>query len=195
MTAYDFAWVGGDTSLDLVNTLVHHFDQDGPYEMLAADSIVAWYEGAELIESSDKAALWPRRISLLRSAKDLRSNLNDLYRSIMSKQPARVTDAAMVRLNSCLGRGHDRITVRRDKYGFCREVNLEIVGDFDPIVRVAHAAAKRLDGIDTERLRECSNPDCDLIFYDETRNGRRRWCDMATCGNRAKQARFRAASH
>jgi predicted RNA-binding Zn ribbon-like protein len=29
------------------------------------------------------------------------------------------------------------------------------------------------------------------VFYDNTKNGRRRWCDMATCGNRAKAARHR----
>jgi predicted RNA-binding Zn ribbon-like protein len=29
------------------------------------------------------------------------------------------------------------------------------------------------------------------VFYDTTKNGRRRWCDMSTCGNRAKAARHR----
>jgi predicted RNA-binding Zn ribbon-like protein len=29
------------------------------------------------------------------------------------------------------------------------------------------------------------------VFFDNTKNGRRRWCDMATCGNRAKAARHR----
>jgi predicted RNA-binding Zn ribbon-like protein len=32
------------------------------------------------------------------------------------------------------------------------------------------------------------------VFYDTSRTGRRRWCDMATCGNRAKAARHRARS-
>ena len=30
------------------------------------------------------------------------------------------------------------------------------------------------------------------VFYDSSRTGRRRWCDMITCGNRAKAARHRA---
>jgi predicted RNA-binding Zn ribbon-like protein len=29
------------------------------------------------------------------------------------------------------------------------------------------------------------------VFFDSTKNGRRRWCDMSTCGNRAKAARHR----
>lgn len=36
------------------------------------------------------------------------------------------------------------------------------------------------------RLRHCSNPECSLVFYDTARNGTRRWCSMAACGNRSK---------
>ena len=40
-----------------------------------------------------------------------------------------------------------------------------------------------------DRIRKCANPDCRLRFYDTSRNGRRRWCSMAACGNRAKTRR------
>jgi predicted RNA-binding Zn ribbon-like protein len=39
-------------------------------------------------------------------------------------------------------------------------------------------------------LRECSNPNCHLLFYDDSRTHRRRWCSMALCGNRSKVAAF-----
>jgi predicted RNA-binding Zn ribbon-like protein len=55
----------------------------------------------------------------------------------------------------------------------------------DPIVR--EIAAGR-----PERLRACASETCRWIFYDDSRTGRRRWCDMASCGNRAKAARHRA---
>ena len=42
-----------------------------------------------------------------------------------------------------------------------------------------------------ERLRVCANPDCRWVFSDSSRSGRRKWCDMNTCGNRAKVARHR----
>jgi predicted RNA-binding Zn ribbon-like protein len=42
------------------------------------------------------------------------------------------------------------------------------------------------------RVRCCNDPRCRRVFLDSTKNGRRRWCDMATCGNRAKAARHRA---
>jgi len=41
------------------------------------------------------------------------------------------------------------------------------------------------------RVRRCADPRCQRVFFDNTKNGRRRWCDMATCGNRAKAARHR----
>jgi predicted RNA-binding Zn ribbon-like protein len=37
-------------------------------------------------------------------------------------------------------------------------------------------------------LKRCSNPDCILLFIDES--GRRKWCSMKICGNRKKAARF-----
>jgi predicted RNA-binding Zn ribbon-like protein len=45
-----------------------------------------------------------------------------------------------------------------------------------------------------ERIKICDNDRCRWVFYDTSRTGRRRWCDMATCGNRAKAARHRAKS-
>jgi predicted RNA-binding Zn ribbon-like protein len=38
-------------------------------------------------------------------------------------------------------------------------------------------------------IRRCANPGCGWLFLDQSRTGRRRWCDMAACGNRAKASR------
>ncbi len=47
---------------------------------------------------------------------------------------------------------------------------------------------------DRRRIRRCANPDCVLVFLDVSKGGQRRWCDMATCGNRAKAAAHHARS-
>ncbi|MEV7022896.1 CGNR zinc finger domain-containing protein [Kitasatospora sp. NPDC093558] len=39
------------------------------------------------------------------------------------------------------------------------------------------------------RVRQCAHDACILHFFDASQNGRRRWCRMAVCGNRAKAAR------
>ncbi|MBL4739894.1 MAG: CGNR zinc finger domain-containing protein [Sneathiella sp.] len=36
------------------------------------------------------------------------------------------------------------------------------------------------------KIRQCASDNCDLYFVNSSRNGRRRWCSMSTCGNRAK---------
>lgn len=41
-------------------------------------------------------------------------------------------------------------------------------------------------------IKQCNASDCVLYFYDRTKAHRRRWCNMATCGNRAKAAANRA---
>lgn len=43
-----------------------------------------------------------------------------------------------------------------------------------------------------ERLKTCSGDHCGWMFVDESPNNRRRWCSMATCGNRAKAKRHYA---
>lgn len=53
---------------------------------------------------------------------------------------------------------------------------------------VVEAAAELLADCEPALIRQCEAPDCILYFYDTTRNHRRRWCSMGTCGNRAKAA-------
>jgi len=43
-----------------------------------------------------------------------------------------------------------------------------------------------------ERIRECRNPRCPLLFVDTSRPGKRVWCLMRRCGNLEKTARYRA---
>lgn len=45
---------------------------------------------------------------------------------------------------------------------------------------------------ETSRFRVCANDGCRWVFEDTSRGGRRRWCDMSSCGNRAKVRRFRS---
>lgn len=44
---------------------------------------------------------------------------------------------------------------------------------------------------DRDRLRRCDDPKCTRLFVDRSRGGRRRWCDMKGCGDRAKAAAYR----
>jgi predicted RNA-binding Zn ribbon-like protein len=70
---------------------------------------------------------------------------------------------------------------------------MEPVGDELDQARsaVAGSLAHYLADHDAGRLRICADESCGWLFIDESPAGRRRWCDMRTCGNRAKVARHR----
>jgi len=51
---------------------------------------------------------------------------------------------------------------------------------------LARDAIDLLGGPLGHRIRVCAADDCGLLFVDASRPGRRRWCSMEWCGNRAK---------
>lgn len=55
--------------------------------------------------------------------------------------------------------------------------------------RIAVQAAALLTSPDLARLRLCALPDCDWLFVDTSKNGRRRWCQMNVCGAKEKARR------
>jgi predicted RNA-binding Zn ribbon-like protein len=56
---------------------------------------------------------------------------------------------------------------------------------------VARDAIDVLVGPRAARLKRCEGSRCALLFVDTSRSGRRRWCSMDRCGNRAKVAAHR----
>lgn len=55
---------------------------------------------------------------------------------------------------------------------------------------VARSAAELLTSDEVPQLRECASETCGWLFVDRSRTRRRKWCDMSTCGNRAKARRY-----
>lgn len=54
---------------------------------------------------------------------------------------------------------------------------------------VLWSTADLLTYADNRRLRRCANDECLWLFMDHSKGGTRRWCDMNSCGNRAKAQR------
>jgi predicted RNA-binding Zn ribbon-like protein len=48
---------------------------------------------------------------------------------------------------------------------------------------------------DLNRLRQCDDDDCGWLFLDRSKNGSRRWCSSADCGNRARARRHYQRRH
>ncbi|HEY0813317.1 MAG TPA: ABATE domain-containing protein [Pseudonocardia sp.] len=60
------------------------------------------------------------------------------------------------------------------------------------LAHIARAGAEVIGGPDRARLRWCADTTCTHPFLDRSRAGRRRWCGMAGCGDRAKARAYRA---
>jgi predicted RNA-binding Zn ribbon-like protein len=63
-----------------------------------------------------------------------------------------------------------------------------------PVATLARRVVLELAEIDMLRLKRCERAACNLVFYDTTRSGTRRWHAESPCGNRERQRRYRAAS-
>lgn len=86
----------------------------------------------------------------------------------------------LVRSDTCCGVGHRHSETDPTGEALARVIQ--------PLVDAIAAGA-------TERFRICANGGCRWAFEDTSRGGRRRWCDMTTCGNRAKVRRYRTRHH
>jgi predicted RNA-binding Zn ribbon-like protein len=162
------------------------------------DGFVHWLGSARLLDA-ERATAMARRAeqqptgasAVLHEARRMRNVLRALAER--GAEPAdRATQVAIAEINRVLGRsaGTRRVESRSDG-GFVR--NFVTAGDVFAglLIPVIESAADALVNGELARVRRCANPRCARVFFDGSRNGKRRWCEMATCGNRAKAARHR----
>ncbi|MFG3028237.1 CGNR zinc finger domain-containing protein [Streptomyces sp. NPDC048253] len=62
----------------------------------------------------------------------------------------------------------------------------------DALSVIAADAISVIAGERDGRLALCASPTCRAAFFDTSQSRTRKWCDMNTCGNRQKKARFQA---
>jgi len=84
--------------------------------------------------------------------------------------------------------GHDELVFNGNAWrlGFlAKEEGLDWL-----LAAIARSAAELIANGAQSGVRQCGNPSCQLLFCDDSRTRRRRWCSMALCGNRSKVAAF-----
>lgn len=194
--APQFSFVGERLWLDFVNT--DDARHGTRIDMLRDfDALVRWLEAAALLDAERAAGMRRRAVqqpagatAALADARRIRAALRALAERGTTASDVR--QHAVAEINRVLGRsaGIRRLEARSDG-AFVR--SFVPVGDAFAglMIPVVESAADALVMGELARVRRCADPRCPRVFYDGTKNGRRRWCDMATCGNRAKAARHR----
>jgi len=152
------------------------------------DRGVIHLEGADRVRAVDESrpAIGEQDLERIRS---VRTALRELTDAIVE---GRLPDsAALATVNHAL---HARQVIELVAGPDGWSVDHRHVGDpiDDALARLADPMVSELADGHPDRIRVCANERCRWVFYDASRSGRRRWCDMTTCGNRAKAARHRA---
>jgi predicted RNA-binding Zn ribbon-like protein len=177
--------------IDLVNSL--EFDDGVAIEHLptvrdATDFFVRrnLAHAESLTEAAGDERAAERRLARLRA---VRTAAREVFDAVVEDRGA--DEAAIERLNEALR--HRPLVELTAGRGGCG-VGHRHVGDpwDEAVARILEPFVQSVAEGDTDRFRICANDGCRWIFQDESRAGRRRWCDMSTCGNRAKAARHRA---
>jgi predicted RNA-binding Zn ribbon-like protein len=191
-----FIFIGERLWLDFVNTddLRRGVRFDALREF---ETFVQWLEAANVLDAERAAGLRRRAQqqpsgagAALVDARRVRASLRALAERGHNTEKARID--TLTEINRILGRsaGTRRLEPKSDGT-FAR--SFVPVGDAFAglLIPVVESAADALVVGELSRIRRCADSRCPRVFYDGTKNGRRRWCDMATCGNRAKAARHR----
>lgn len=153
----------------------------------------AWLVGRGLLYPDEAGPLGrldeARQHELLGHLQDARAAIRAVVESLVTGRPA--ADSAVATVNGLL---LARTVVELDHAEGAIVARHRHVGDAweGALARLAEPLVDAVATGDTDRFRICANDGCLWVFEDTSRTGRRRWCSMASCGNRAKAARHRA---
>lgn len=196
-TASSFVFIAERLWLDFVNT--DDLRRGVRVDVLRDFSaLIAWLGAANVLDAERAAGIARRAdqqpagaAAALVEARRVRAALRALAERGAAVEKAR--SDALHEINRVLGRSAGTRRVETIDDGSFRQSFVPVGDAFAGLmIPVVESAAQSLVDGDLPRVRRCADARCPRVFFDNTRNGRRRWCDMATCGNRAKAARFRA---
>lgn len=185
--------IGGIPCLDFVNTVDPRHGEARREYLTDYGALLSWAARAGAIGMREATALraearrHPRRARKVhRDAIALREHAYAIFHAVLRgvRPPAR--SVHILNRHLALAAPNQRIVVAGDAphWGWTRDRDLARV--LWPILR---SIADLLVG-PVDRIRECpGDGTCGWLFLDATKNGSRKWCEMRTCGNRAKARR------
>ena len=155
-------------------------------DFLADKRIISGARSAELsaLTQSD-----PRSAGILmKQAERLGDSLRLAFAAMASGSEVKPEWVAPVNALLEITEGHDQLQREPGgwKLGFrARHEGLEWL-----LAAIARSGAELIAEGAKGGLQRCDHPNCRLMFYDDSKTHRRRWCSMALCGNRSKVAAF-----
>ena len=193
--APQFELMGGPVCLDFVNTLDDRFS-DHPKELLASYSNLARFaEDTGIFSNYQVDRLCAYSVEspaaaegALHAAVRLREAMSEVFYALLRNRP--VPKTSLTILNGFVQDAAQHASLAPNDGGF--EWQFERAQDDlqAPLWPIARSAADLLASHRLQHMRACASESCQWLFLDESKNHRRRWCDMTKCGNRAKVRSF-----
>ena len=192
-------FIADSLGLDFLNSIATPLDT--PVDWLDnGDGLLEWLADARLVAAEALDALRASAApgELDKAAEQARA-LREWFRGFVRKHMGRPLTSKSLRelepLNRLLERDEtfSRITVDRNGGGGRLELQVRRRwrSPESLLLPIGEALAKFVCEEDFADVRACEGHSCTLMFVDHTRRRGRRWCSMAICGNRAKQAAHR----
>jgi predicted RNA-binding Zn ribbon-like protein len=186
-----FARIGNNLSADFVNTVVSTDHEGGT--LRTAGDVVDFLLTTGAIATADaervRTEIAPGASAqrFLATALELRTAVTSAFIAI--ERHERLGDGALATINAILAAdaGFEQLAHRDAGYRLeRRNMRHDSASLLAPIAR----DIARLLAMPGAPVRQCAGEGCVRHFFDDSRTRRRRWCEMAICGNRAKASAF-----
>ena len=191
-TAADHAHAADlETCLDLINTI--ELTDGVPEDRLpTASDAIAWLSGRSLAHEEalrDAAARGRTDVAWLARVHETRAALREVWDAAVEGRS--VDPGSVETLNHVLAHApHAQLQAALAGVAVGHRHDRDVTAE--ALARVAEPLVAAIAAGETGRFRVCANDGCRWVFEDTSRGGRRRWCDMSSCGNRAKVRRYRS---
>ncbi|UCD37296.1 MAG: CGNR zinc finger domain-containing protein [Fidelibacterota bacterium] len=186
--------------LEFANTVSNH-RADNPGEKLGSYAdLVHWARKLEVLTDQEAEGLLEAASrkpaeaeAVLRKAKALRETIFNIFSSVAHGRAPLRPDLAI--LNTEFARVMPYQQILQEDGGFLIGWQNQS-GDLSrPLWTVVRCTSNLLTSNELGRVSECDSDACTWLFIDRSKNASRKWCDMGTCGNRAKSKRHYARMH
>jgi predicted RNA-binding Zn ribbon-like protein len=205
-------FIADNRGLDFLNTIA--VPVDTKVEWLASgEDLLSWLKQSELVaddvlDAFRKSAVPGELDGIAARARALRDWFKPFVYRHMGKALVPSSLRELEPLNRLLARdeefgqivvrdrlrdqGHDRGPEKHEISGLALRQLRRWQSPEALLFPVARSLADLVCSEDFTYVKACEGAACTLLFLDRTRGRARRWCSMAVCGNRAKQAAHRS---
>lgn len=190
-----FEFTGGRLCLDFANTVYGRPTKAPRDYMKSYGDLVSWARQGGLIDVRDADRLVrplpahpDAHTTLFGRAVALREAIYLTFSRLAAREDPRPDDIEI--LNQELAQAMMRPRIVRQGSTFLWAWDDPGGLDGRVLYPVVRSGAELLTSTEHGALRECAADNCGWLFMDGSRNQSRRWCDMKTCGNRAKVRRY-----